>query len=105
MEQDVLQLGNAGVELALLVFGLVILAVFRQVTEASGLLDELCDLVGTGGLAVIQLLFQLVVPLLTHFEFFYHGIHSFLLTNTAWPHEISINTITKIVQTLYHSAL
>ena len=77
VEQDLLQLGNAGIELALLVFGLVIFAVLRQVAEAAGFLDELGDLVGPGGLAVVQLCLQLVISLLAHFEFFNHGYASF----------------------------
>ena len=73
MEQDILQLGNAGIQLALLVFGLVVFAVLAQVTEAASLFDLIGNLIGTGGLAVIQLAFQLVIPLLAHFEFFNHA--------------------------------
>ena len=75
VKQDLLQLGNAGVELALLVFRLVIFAVLAEVAEAAGLLDQLRHLVGTGGLAVIQFLFQLVIPSLAHFEFLCHAAH------------------------------
>ena len=79
VQQDILQLCDAGVQLALLVFRLIVLAVLAEVAEAAGLLDQLRHLIGTGGLAVIQFLFQLVIAGLTHFEFFRHAAHSFLL--------------------------
>ena len=75
MKQNVLQLRDAGVELALLVLRLVVLAVLAEVAKAAGLLDQLRHLVGTGGLAVIQFLFQLVIPSLAHFEFLCHAAH------------------------------
>ena len=79
MQQDILQLCNAGVQLSLLVFGLVILAVLAEVAKAAGLLDQFRHLIGTGSLAVVQLILQLVIPGLTHLEFFCHAAHSFLL--------------------------
>ena len=96
MEQNVLQLGNAGVELALLVFRLVIFAVLAEVAKAAGLLDQLRHLVGTGGLAVIQLLFQLVIASLTHFKFLSHAAHPFLLVRCLQTGKI---------RTIYHVAL
>ena len=48
MKQNVLQLRNAGVELALLVLRLVVLAVFTQVAEAAGLFDQLRHFLLTG---------------------------------------------------------
>ena len=72
MLQDHFQLGNAGIELALLVLCLIILAVFAEVAEAAGDLDLLRHLVGPGGLQIIQFLLQLVLASLAHFVFFFH---------------------------------
>ena len=72
MLQDLLQLGDAGIQLALLVLGLIVLAVLAEVAEAAGDLDLLSHLVGAGGLQVIQFLLQLLGAGSTHFVFFFH---------------------------------
>ena len=63
---QVRDLGNAGVELALLRLGLVILAVLRQVAERARLLDELRDFFLAGRLEVMQFFLERVQTLLTH---------------------------------------
>ena len=77
MEKNLLQLGDAGIELALLVFGLVILAVFGQVAEAAGLFNQFRNFIRAGRFAVVELFFQLIIPSLAHFEFFHHAATSF----------------------------
>lgn len=58
MEKNLLQLGDAGIELALLVFGLVILAVFGQVAEAAGLFNQFRNFIRAGRFAVVELFFS-----------------------------------------------
>ena len=77
MKQHVFQLTDAGIEFALLVFGLVVLAVLAQVTESPSHLDHLRNLVAAGGFQIVQLFLQLVKPGLTHLEFFFHVTRSF----------------------------
>ena len=72
MLKHFLQLGNAGVQLALLVLGLVILAVLGQVAETPGHFDLLGHLVGAGGLQIVQFLLELQGAGLTHSVFFFH---------------------------------
>ena len=63
---QVRDLGNAGVELALLRLGLVVLAVFRQVAERARLLDELRDFLLAGRFKIVQFFLERVQTLLTH---------------------------------------
>lgn len=58
VQQDILKLRNAGIELTLLVLGLVILAVLAEIAKTTGLFDQFRNLIGTGGLAVIQFFFS-----------------------------------------------
>ena len=67
MFDQVLILGNTGIQLALLGFCLVVLAVLGQVAEASGFLDLFGDFLFTDGLHVVELFFKLVQALLAHF--------------------------------------
>ena len=64
---QVLHFGDAGVELALLGFRLVILAVFGEVAEGARFLDQLRDFLFAGGLEIVQLVFERVEALLAHF--------------------------------------
>ena len=73
MEQNVLQLGNAGVELALLVFRLVIFAVLGQVAEGTGFLDQFGHFLLADGLQIGELLFQFFQALGAESVFFRHG--------------------------------
>ena len=57
--QDVLHLRDAGVELTLLVLGLVVLTVLGQVAEGAGLLDLVGDLLLPDGLQIVELLLEL----------------------------------------------
>ena len=58
MLEDILQLGNTGIQLALLILRLIILAVFGQVSEAAGNFDLLGNLVCAGGFIIFQFLFS-----------------------------------------------
>lgn len=80
MLEDVLQLGDTGIQLSLLIFRLIVLAVFGQVTEAAGNLDLLGNLVCAGGLIVFQFLFQFLIARRAHAEFIRscHSYRSFL---------------------------
>ena len=51
-------LGHPGVELALLIFGLVILAVLAEVAEGAGLLDQLGHLFFPDRLQIVQLVIE-----------------------------------------------
>ena len=61
--QNLLQLAHTGVELALLVFGLVVFAVLAEVAEPPGHFNLLRHLVGPGGLEIVQFLLQLLQAL------------------------------------------
>ena len=74
MEQNVLQLGDAGVELALLVLRLIVFAVLAQVAEAARLFDQLRDFFFTDGLEVGQLILQLLLARRAHLELFFHVV-------------------------------
>ena len=58
--QNLLHLGNPGVELALFVFGLVIFAVLAQIAEGAGLLDLVGYLFFADGLEVSELVLELL---------------------------------------------
>src|SRR3990172_13379375 len=62
--QHLLDLQNPALDERLIVFGVVIFGVFREVAELLGLLDALGDLFPTGALEVLDLLFELVQTLL-----------------------------------------
>ena len=98
--QDHFQLGNAGIELALLVLCLIILAVFAEVAEAAGDLDLLRHLVGPGGLQIIQFLLKFLSARCAHFIFSFHTavpfVYRCLVKYTASPHTIHL---------IYHSLL
>ena len=72
MLENLLQLGNTGVQLALLVLGLVVFAVLAEVAEPPGHFNLLRHLVGPGGLEIVQLLLKLVGPGLAHLVLFFH---------------------------------
>ena len=84
MKQNVLQLRDAGVELALLVLRLVVLAVFTQVAEAAGLFDQLRHFLFAHGLEVGQLVLQLLLTGSAHFVLFFHVV-SFLCAALRRP--------------------
>ena len=95
MKQNVLQLRDAGVELALLVLRLVVLAVFTQVAEAAGLFDQLRHFLFAHGLEVGQLVLQLLLTGSTHFVLFFHVV-SFLcaaLRRPSGPTAAHTNTL------------
>ena len=71
--QNLIQFRNAGVELALLVFGLVVLAVLRQVPEGAGLLDELRHFLLPHGFQIRELLLQFLQALRAQSIFLCHG--------------------------------
>ena len=100
MEQNVLQLGNAGVELALLVFRLVIFAVLAEVAKAAGDLDLLRNLIAAGCLQIIQFLLKFLSARCAHFIFSFHTavpfVYRCLVKYTASPHTIHL---------IYHSLL
>ena len=76
--QNLLHLGNTGVELALFRLGLVILAVLAQIAEGTGLLDQLGDLLLPDCLEVGQFILKLLQPLQGQFIFFRHkALHTF----------------------------
>ena len=78
MREDILDLCDAAIELGLLVFGLVVFAVFGQITERTRFLDLLGDLFFAGRLEIEQLLLELLEPQCADFEFlchFYINLH------------------------------
>ena len=77
MSENVFNLGDAAVELGLLVFCLVVFAVFRKVAEGAGLLQMLRDLKLAGGLQIVQLLFELRQPDAGQLEFLCHRTTAF----------------------------
>ena len=75
MLQDHFQLGNAGIELALLVLCLIILAVFAEVAEAAGDFDGVDDFLAFDIQQVIVALLQFLQRFRCHdimFLFFCH---------------------------------
>ena len=72
MGENVLDLGDTAIELGLLVLGLVIFAVLREVAERTGLLDLLGDFLFTGRLQIKKLLLQFLETERTDFKFFCH---------------------------------
>lgn len=78
VRQNVLYLGDAAIELGLLVFRLVIFAVFREVAERTGLFDLLGDFLFARRFQIVQFLLQLLEAERADFEFFCHNSRSFL---------------------------
>ena len=74
MGKDVLDLGDAAVELGLLVLGLVVFAVFGKVAVAAGDLYFLCDLDACGRFQLFQLFGQLILAGLGHLNGVYHEL-------------------------------
>ena len=72
MGKDVLDLGDAAVELGLLVLGLVVFAVFGEVAEGARLLDLLGDFLFAGRLQIKKFLLQFLETERTDFKFFCH---------------------------------
>ena len=70
--QDLLQLCDAGIQLALLVLCLVVLAVLAQIAEAPGHLDLLRHLVRPGGLQIVQLFLQFLGAGRAHLVLSFH---------------------------------
>ena len=70
--KDVLDLGDAAVELGLLVLGLVVFAVFGEVAEGARLLDLLGYFLLTRRLQIKKFLLQLFEAERTDLEFFCH---------------------------------
>ena len=68
-----LQFGDACFQGSLVVLGLVVFAVFGQVTEAAGHADLLGGLVTAGGFEVFQFLLELFKALTGHNDFFHIG--------------------------------
>ena len=75
VQQDILDLSDTGVQLALLVFRFIIFAVFAQVAEAARLFDEVRHFFFTHGLEVGELLLQLFLALRAHLVLFFHVRH------------------------------
>ena len=65
---EFLDLSDLGIELTLLVLGLVVLTVLRQVTEASCFLDLLCYFLSLNGFQIEKFFLQSLQALLAHFE-------------------------------------
>ena len=98
MLDDLLKLGNAGIQLALLVLGFIVLGVLGQVAEGAGLLDlvgdlllpdglqivelllVLCNLIRTGSFQIFQFVLICVQTFLCQFNFFCHVCKPFLLS-------------------------
>ena len=70
--QNVLDLGDAAVELGLLVLGGIVLGVFGQVAVGAGFGDHGGDFALTGGFQVIQFLFQVGKTQTGDLKFFCH---------------------------------
>ena len=78
MGQDVLDLGNAAVELGLLVLGGIVLGVFGKVAVGTGFRDHGGDFPLPGGLQVVELLLQVGKPQACNLIFLSHIQKSFL---------------------------
>ena len=72
VQQDILDLSDAGVQLALLVLRFIIFAVFAQVAEAARLLDKIRHFLFTHGFEVGKLVLQLFLALRAHLVLFFH---------------------------------
>ena len=77
---DLLKLGNAGIQLALLVLGFIILGVLGQVAEGACFLQLLCNLIRTGSFQIFQFVLICVQTFLCQFNFFCHVCKPFLLS-------------------------
>ena len=67
-----LQLGDAVLDQALGVLGLIVLAVFRQVAVAAGFLDLFCQLLAADGLEVFQFILHGLQAGSGHLDFLCH---------------------------------
>ena len=101
MGEDVLNLCDAAVELGLLVFGLVVFAVLREVAERPGLLDLLCYFLFAGRLQIKKLLLQLLEAERTDLEFFCH-VYDRSFHNRSGGKRL---VFTVIQQTLYRAKM
>ena len=70
--QLVFELADAGLDVALLVLGRVVLGVFLQVAMCAGDLDFLGDFVAVRGLQALQLVVEPVVACLGHRDSLFH---------------------------------
>ena len=77
--EDVLNLRNAGVELTLFVFRLIVLAILRQVAEGAGFFNHFRDFFFAGSVQIIQLILQSLQMALAQLKFFCHN------ADTAFP--------------------
>ena len=71
--QDILQLRDTGVELALLVFRLVILAILAQVAKGTGLLDLVGHFFLPDGLEVVEFFLEFFQARRAQLILFRHG--------------------------------
>ena len=78
VRQNVLDLGNAAIELALLVLGGIVFGVFGQVTVGPSLSDHRRHFPLTGGLQIIQFFFQVCQTQACDLVFLSHISKSFL---------------------------
>lgn len=69
---NLFQFRNAGVQLALLVFRLVILSVLRQVAERARFFQLLSDFVGAGSFQKLEFFLVIVQTLLGQFDLLSH---------------------------------
>ena len=77
---DLLKLSNAGIQLALLVLGFIVLGVLGQVAEGACFLQLLCNLIRTGSFQIFQFVLICVQTFLCQFNFFCHVCKPFLLS-------------------------
>ena len=72
MGQDILDLGDAAIELRLLVFGLVVFTVLGKVAKGTRFLDLLGHFLFPSGFQIVQLSFQLLETIARDFIFLCH---------------------------------
>ena len=73
MGKNILYLRNAAIELCLLIFCLVIFAVFRKIAKRACLFDLLGHVSFLGGFQIVQFFFQLFHPDAGQLIFFRHN--------------------------------
>ena len=72
VSNDILDLSDTGIELALLVLCLIVLRVLGQVTKRACFLDLLGDLLLTDGFEIFQFFLELIQAFLRQFKFLRH---------------------------------